>query len=225
MILITGASKGIGKYLFEKYSKTHEVFGTFTNTQPPVKFSDKYQKVDVRDTGSIREWINSLENKNKLILINCVGVNYNSFGHKADIEKWKNVIDVNLTGVFNVIHEILPFMRHEQYGRIINMSSVVSQMGVLGTSAYAASKSGLNGMIRSLAKENGNKGITINNLNLGYFDLGLIREVPDQMKESIKNDIPNHQFGDPEDIYNIIESIIKTPYINGTSIDVNGGLY
>ncbi len=225
MILITGASKGIGKYLFEKYSKTHEVFGTFTNTQPPVKFSDKYQKVDVRDTGSIREWINSLENKNKLILINCVGVNYNSFGHKADIEKWKNVIDVNLTGVFNVIHEILPFMRLEQYGRIINMSSVVSQMGVLGTSAYAASKSGLNGMIRSLAKENGNKGITINNLNLGYFDLGIIREVPDQMKESIKNDIPNHQFGDPEDIYNIIESIIKTPYINGTSIDVNGGLY
>jgi len=225
MILITGASQGIGKYLFENFSKTHEVFGTFTNTEPPIEFSERFYKIDVRDYESIQKWINSIENKSNITLINCVGVNYNSFAHKANIEEWKNVIDVNLTGVFNVIHEILPFMRQDQYGRIINLSSVVSQMGVPGTSAYAASKSGLNGMIKSLAKENGSKGITINNLNLGYFNLGIIREVPDTMKDEIKKSIPNHQFGDPENIFNVIQSLIDSPYINGTAIDINGGIF
>lgn len=225
MILITGASKGIGKYLFEKLSENYEVYGTYSSTEVPEKYSDKFSKVDVRDIQSIQKWICKIENKRELILINCVGINYNSFAHKADIDKWKNVIDVNLTGVFNVIHEVLPYMRNTKYGRIINMSSVVSQRGMAGTSAYAASKSGLNGMIKSLAKENGSMGITINNLNLGYFDIGIIREVPNTVKEEIIKDIPNNEFGRPQDILNIIKLIIDTPYINGTSIDVNGGLF
>lgn len=225
MILITGASKGIGKYLFERFVTRHDVYGTYSNTEPPKEYLDYYFKVDVRDINSVRKWVNSLENIHQAVLINCAGINYNSFAHKADVDKWKNVIDVNLTGVFNIIHEILPFMRNDNYGRIINMSSVVSQTGILGTSAYAASKSGLNGMIKSIAKENGSKNITINNLNLGYFDIGIIREVPDGMKEKIRKEIPNHQFGDPMVIYNIIQLIIETPYINGTSVEINGGLY
>lgn len=225
MILITGASKGIGKYLFERFIETEDVYGTYNFTKPDNKYADKYFQVDISNKESVINWIDSLNNLNKIILINCAGINYNSFAHKSDINKWENIIDVNLTGTFNVIHELLPYMRDQKFGRILNLSSVVSQMGVPGTSAYAASKSGLNGMIKSIAKENAGKGITINNLNLGYFEIGIIREVPVEMRESVKKNIPNGEFGNPKDIYKMINAVIQSPYVNGTSIDINGGLY
>ena len=227
MIIITGASRGIGKFLFEKYYKNGEnIIGTYHSTPPDEQFIDQYYKVDISDINEVTAWIEIIKTEiSQLTLVNCAGNNYNSFAHKADLKKWSNVINVNLVGSFNVIYSLLPYMRNDDFGRIINFSSIVAQVGIPGTSAYAASKSGLWGLARSIAIENATKGITINKLNLGYFDIGMITEVPDKYQEVNKKKIPTGEFGDPENIFNAVEFIRKADYMNGTSIDINAGLY
>jgi NAD(P)-dependent dehydrogenase (short-subunit alcohol dehydrogenase family) len=115
-------------------------------------------------------------------------------------------------------------MREQQFGRIINLSSIVAKTGVIGTSAYAASKAGLNGMIKSIALENAQRSITINNINLGYFKVGMINTVPKEMQEKIKSKIACNEFGDPEHLLKTIQYIRETSYLTGAYIDLNGGL-
>ena len=115
-------------------------------------------------------------------------------------------------------------MREQGYGRIINFSSIVAQKGIPGTSAYAASKAGLWGMTRSMAAENAGKGITINSLNLGYFEIGMITEVSDEYQEVVKKKIPTGKFGDPKNILNALNFLIESDYINGSSLDINGAI-
>lgn len=227
MVIITGASRGIGKFLFNKFRELNEpVFGTYYSTYPEKDKMEFFTKVNISSYSDISNWIEKIKNKvTKLTLINCAGNNYNSFAHKADIDSWLKVIDVNLIGTFNVIRKVLPIMREEGYGRIINFSSIVAQMGIPGTSAYAASKAGLWGLTKSIAVENASKGITINNLNLGYFNIGMINEVPEEFQNIIKEKLPTKDFGNPENIFSAIKFIIETDYINGTSIDINGGLF
>ena len=225
MIIITGASRGIGKFLLKKFvSEGKTVVGTYLSTKPDKELKQFYYKVNISNTTSVKKFIEKIKSDlQNIILINCAGINYNSFAHKSKIDLWKNVIDVNLNGTFNVISEILPFMRENNYGRIINFSSIVAQTGIPGTSAYAASKAGLWGLSKSIATENASKGITINNLNLGYFDIGMITEVPEEFQEKIKQKIPSKQFGNPENIFKSVKFIIDNDYLNGASIDINGG--
>ena len=225
--IIIGASGGIGKYLTDKYlDLSYNVIGTYSSKEPQTKYNKIYHKLDLKNHVEFENFINHLNLSHKnIILLNCAGINYNSFAHKADLNKWKNVIDVNLVGVFNTIHYFLPFMRKNNFGRVINFSSIVGQIGTHGASAYAASKTGLWGMTKSLAVENANKGITINNLNLGYFNIGMIKDVPSAYKEIIKQKIPSGLFGDPVNIFNSVEMLINSDYINGTSIDINSGMY
>lgn len=228
MIIITGASKGIGNFIFEKYKKNGlKVLGTFNSSLLDSKDQDLLYKVDISNFSEVKSWIAEIGNKlEKIVLINCAGISYNSFAHKAEIEKWEQVIKVNLIGTFNVIRCLLPIMRKQNYGRIINFSSVTAQMGTPGISAYAASKSAMWGMTKSLAVENGLKGITINNINLGYADIGMgINDVPMEYAEKIKKRIPSNKFCSPDDIYNTVEYLIGTNYINGSSIDLNGGIF
>jgi acetoacetyl-CoA reductase/3-oxoacyl-[acyl-carrier protein] reductase len=227
MVIITGASRGIGKFLFEKFWELGEiVYGTYNLTNPETDKMDYYTKVDISNYSDVLNWIEQIkDNLEKIVLINCAGINYNSLAHKADIEKWTNVINVNLIGTFNVIHVLLPIMRAQEYGRIINFSSVVGQIGVAGASPYAASKSGLLGLTKSIAKEIAKKGITINNLTLGYFNIGIIKEVPEEFKKEIKSRIPFGEFGNPENILKAVKFLIETDYINGSSIDLNAGLF
>ena len=227
MIIITGASRGIGKYLFDEFSRSSEtVYGTYNTTTPDPDKKEYLMKVDISNYSEVKDWIKSIRNTiNKSTLINCAGINYTSFAHKADIDMWAEVINVNLIGAFNVIREVLPIMREEGYGRIINFSSVVAQTLIPGTSAYAASKAGLWGLARSIAVENTKKGITINNLNLGYYNLGMIEEVPQDYQNILKKKIPTGEFGTPENIYKVIKLLVDSDYINGTSIDMNGGLF
>ena len=227
MIIITGASKGIGKYLFDKFSEQgKEVIGTFNSTNVAGSSSNSMYKVDITDYKQITDFFLKIKDRlNDIVLINSAGASYNSFAHKANLEAWKKIIDINLTGTFNMIHHVLQIMREQNYGRIINFSSVVAQTGVPGTSAYAASKAGLWGMTKAIAVENGSKGITINTLNLGYFNTGMINEIPLEIKEVLKAKIPiGNQFGDPENIFDAINFIIKTSYLTGASIDINGGI-
>lgn len=227
MILITGASRGIGKFLFDKFTEKGEtVYGTYFSENSECSKNKKYFHLDVRDYGNAEEIIQRLTPEiSKFVLINCAGNNYNSFTHKSSPEEWSKVIMTNLVGTYNMIRAALPVMREKLYGRIINFSSVVAETGIPGTSAYAASKSGLWGMTRSMAVENASKGITINNLNLGYFDIGMITEVSAEYQDLVRKKIPTGKFGDPENIFNAINFICESEYINGTSLDINGGIF
>lgn len=227
MIIITGASRNIGKYLFERYSEKEEVFGTFFKTQPKSSFfKENLFKVNIADYNSVNTFYNEIENTlQKITLVNCAGISYNAFAHKSNPVEWKKVIETNLVGTYYMIRAFLSKMREQNFGRIINFSSVVAQKGTPGVSAYAASKSALWGLTKSLAQENGNKGITINNINIGYVNLGMgIEQVPETYQITIKDQIPSKTFCEPEEIFNTIEFLRHNSYINGTSIDLNGGL-
>ena len=167
MIIITGASKGIGKYLCDEYLIRNEnVIGLFNSTIIN-NANNVFYKVNITDINEVHEFAAITKNKlSKITLINCAGINYNSVAHKSDVTKWREVIEVNVMGTFNMINTLLPIMREQNYGRIINFGSVVSELPTPGISAYAASKSALFGMTKSISVENASKGITINNINI-----------------------------------------------------------
>lgn len=221
MIIITGASRGIGKYLYQTYkSLGEEVIGTFNKSEVEGLY-----KLNVSSNKEVEQFVENIKTKlNKVVLISCSGTSYSSFAHKSDVDLWGSVIDVNLKGTFNMVRSLLPFMREQSYGRIINFSSVVAQMGVHGTSAYAASKSALWGMTKAIAIENAKKNITINNINLGYFEIGMGIEMPADYKKIILDKIPTNSFGNPEDILKTINYIKDTPFLNGANIDLNGAI-
>ena len=226
MIIITGSSMGIGRYLAEKFMSDNTiVYGTYLNN-PPIEKSRYFSKVNISNFNEIVEWFYKIKPELKsVVLLNCAAINYNRYAHKSDLNKWHEVIQINLLGTFNMIRAILPFMREQNYGRIVNFSSVLAQRGVAGTSAYAASKAALWGMSKSIAAENAGKNITINCLNLGYFNLGMIEQVSEELQDEIKKSIPAGDFGDPENIYKAIRFLIESNYVNGSSIDINGGLF
>lgn len=227
MIIITGASKGIGRYLFARFrNEGEDVIGTYNSTFPEGLDKSSLQKVNIVDEQEVLNFFaNNTDRLTNIRLINCAGINYNCFAHKSDIKKWRDTIDVNLIGTFCMIRSALIPMRSQNFGRIINIASVVAQKGVPGTSAYAASKAALWGMVKAIAQENASKGITINNLNLGYFNIGMIDDVPPEIQDQIRKNIPiNNQFGDPDNIYQAIKFIFNAPYLTGSSIDINGGL-
>ena len=191
MIILSGASKGIGEYLTDFFIKEgQEVIGLYNSTTPS-NHKKYYQKLNITDEESIANFV-SCNSKilNDIVLINCAGINFNSITIKFDFSEWKKVFEVNTHGTFLLIKHLLPFMREQTYGRIINFSSVVPQIGMQGTVAYAGSKSALWGMTKVIANENATKGITVNTLNLGYFDIGMIREVPEGILNSIIDTIP-----------------------------------
>ena len=226
MIVITGITGGIGNFLYNSFIKNGEdVTGTYHLACPEGEQYTNCFPLDITDSKQVEDFAKRIaKNSKNITLINCAGISYNSFAHKADVDEWAQVINVNLTGTFYVIQAFLPYMREQNFGRIINLSSVVSQRGVIGTSAYAASKAGLGGMIKSIALENAQKSVTINNINLGYFKVGMINTVPKEMQDDIKSKIAYREFGDPEDLLKTIQYIRDTPYLTGSSIDLNGGL-
>ncbi|MHB0896063.1 MAG: SDR family NAD(P)-dependent oxidoreductase [Spirochaetales bacterium] len=224
MILITGASHGIGSYLFERYTTLGiPVQGTCRSRK-----SEKLHQLDVSSFDAVNQWVKQLTANgiNQVSLINCAAINYNSFAHKADPGRWESVIRTNLIGSFWMIKCLLPIMREQNFGRIINFSSVVAQKGICGTSAYAASKAALWGMTKAIAQENASKHITINSINLGYADIGMGKdEISDESKKVIISSLPSGRFCDPEEIFKTVQYIRDTEYINGVSIDLNGAYY
>jgi len=228
MIIITGASRGIGRYLFKRFKQDGlDVIGTYNSTTKGFEQDEQsYFKVDVSDWQDVENMVQPLKNSlSKIVLLNCAGISYNSFAHKAVVKEWSRVIDVNLKGSFNMARVLLPMMRDQGYGRIVNFSSVIASLPTPGVSAYAASKAGLVGLTKSLAVENGSKGITVNAINLGYVNLGMgVNDVPQTYQKKIKSQIPSGRFCEPEEIYNTVCFLIQTEYVNGAAIDINGGL-
>src|SRR5678815_558156 len=117
---------------------------------------------------------------------------------------------------FNCIRAVLPIMRSQKFGRIINFSSVVAAKGTPGISAYAASKAALWGMAKSLAQENATLNITINNINMGYSKLGMISQVPKEYLDPLIRQIPANKLCDPDDIFKTVMYLMECSYINGS---------
>lgn len=224
--LITGASRGIGQYLMQHFvAQGHAVIGVYNSTEPSMLIESCYQ-VDLTNEASTASFFHAVEPQLKnVVLLNAAGITYNALAHKADPNAWRKVIDTNVVALFNLSRLLLPLMRQANYGRIISFSSVVAQMGVVGTSAYATSKSALWGMAKAIAAENAIKNVTMNVINLGYFDIGMIDKVPSTMLAEIINKIPSKRLGRPEEIVSAIEFITGNSYLNGTAIDLNGGLF
>ena len=226
MILITGASRGVGKFLLQEYVRIGEqVTGTCHTTPPDADLAGFYDNVDVTRFEEVRQWIDTRAIGEHLTLINCSGISYNAFAHKSNVELWAAVIQTNLMGTFHAIRGILPLMRQHRYGRIINFSSVVAKKPTPGISAYAASKSALWGLSKSVAAENGSLGITCNCINLGYADIGMgVEQVPAEFQIAIKAQIPSGRFCPPVAIFKLVEMLRATEYLNGADIDLSGGL-
>jgi NAD(P)-dependent dehydrogenase (short-subunit alcohol dehydrogenase family) len=226
MIIITGASRGIGKYLLEYFIKTDEdVIGFYRNTLPHEHLSN-YCKVNIADESEIKTFIYNRDQKlANVILINTAGISHGGFAHKVSTDNWKKTFEVNTDGSFFMIKHLLPIMRKQNFGRIINLSSIVPQIGTLGNVAYAASKSALWGLTKVVANENASNGITANCLNLGYFDIGMISTIPKEILDEIIETIPQKRLGNPINIINAIKFLIESDYVTGTCIDINGGRY
>ena len=133
-------------------------------------------------------------------------------------------IQVNIIGTSNIVSCALKQMRQKKFGRIILASSIMAEKPAFGTSVYAASKNYIESFAKTCSIENGALGITCNTIQLGYFDAGLTYKIKEDMLESIIKTIPAKRLGTVEEIFNLIDCIIKTPYINGSSIQINGGL-
>lgn len=152
--------------------------------------------------------------------------NYNSFLHKyrdADLELYKQ-IDINIKGTTECISRALKSMRAKEYGRIILASSITVENNVMGTSVYAATKAYYENLVKTIALENASKNITANCIQLGYMDGGLTYTLPKEFLENTIKNIPSKRLGTAEEISNVIDCIIKTPYINGSTIKLTGGL-
>ena len=226
MIVITGASGGLGNYLVEHLGRDYEIIGTYNTHKPaPIDRVVEFFQVDVTDSGSVERFVAAVSDKlQRIVVINMAGISLEGMGHKIAEGKWDRVLDVNLKGTFLMCRALLPWMREQDWGRIINVSSVVGHLGVPGTVAYSASKTGLFGLTRTLAAENAMKNITVNVLGLGYFEVGMINVIRPEIQEQIRERIPMKRFGHPRNVELAIRFLIECDYVTGTSIAINGGL-
>ena len=142
-------------------------------------------------------------------------------------EQWSKVIDVNLNGIFNVTKAVIRQMIKQRFGRIINISSVVGSSGNPGQTNYCASKAGIEGFTRALAKEVGSRGITVNSVSPGYIETDMTKGISDEVKKQALGQIPLGRFGSTKEISYLIKFLIsdESLYITGQTIHINGGLY
>lgn len=160
------------------------------------------------------------------ILINNAGITRDSTLKKMTPELWQQVIDVNLTGVFNCAKVATEYMVEKGYGRIINASSVVALYGNFGQTNYVATKAGLIGMTKTWAREFGRKGITVNAIAPGFIATEMVAKMPENVIDSMKSKVPTGRLGKPEEIaaaYLFLASD-EAAYINGTTLSVDGGM-
>ena len=162
------------------------------------------------------------------ILINNAGITRDRFLHKMSVEEWRSVISVNLDSVFNCCHVLVPYMREQGFGRIINMSSVNALKGQIGQTNYCASKAAIIGFTKALALENASKGITVNAIAPGYVDTDMVKKIDETiLKEQILSQIPMNRLAKTSEISALIKYLIndESAYITGQTISINGGLH
>jgi 3-oxoacyl-[acyl-carrier protein] reductase len=160
------------------------------------------------------------------ILVNNAGINSDKSFVKMDHASWRKVLAINLDGVFNCTKVFIDQMIKQGYGRVVNMTSVIGQIGNFGQANYAASKAGVAAMTKSLAKEFAGKGITVNALAPGFIETEMVQAVPEKVRNKLLEQIPLRRFGTAEEIARAVVYLCSTDgdYITGAELSINGGL-
>ena len=204
-IVITGASRGIGRFLADRLK------GTIISLE--------HGECDVSNEAEVHSLFDRLNHVD--VLINNAGAVFNSLVTDMSGNEWDYVVDTNLKGTFLCSKYAIPKMSAGSH--IINISSVLSRTGCVGACNYAASKGGVESFTKSLALELIRDGIFVNCISLGFFDIGLGERLSPKAKDRAMERIPSHQFGDPEEIARTIEYIIGSKYLVGSIINLSGG--
>lgn len=161
------------------------------------------------------------------ILVNNAGINRDGLLHKGDLQNWNAVMNVNLTGPFICTKAVLPGMRQNNYGRIVNISSLTARLGILGTGYYASTKSGLIGLTKVTAAENMSHGITCNALAPGYIKTDMMMKYPEEQLQALIAKIPAGRLAEPAEIADVVAFVAadSASYMTGAVIDINGGYF
>jgi 3-oxoacyl-(acyl-carrier-protein) reductase len=238
--LVTGASRGIGRRIAMAFAREGaDVAVNFnmseeeaTKVAMDLEFMGSSTWIYPADTSDLEQIIRMKESIEKHfgkidILVNNAGINIDRTFVKMTEKDWSKVISVNLSGFFNCTHEFIDHLLESKRGRIINITSIVGQMGNIGQVNYASSKAGIIGMTKALSRELARNGVTVNAIAPGFIETEMVKNIPDNIKEKILTQIPLRRFGLPDEVAAAAVFLASTEaaYITGHVLNVNGGMY
>jgi 3-oxoacyl-[acyl-carrier protein] reductase len=232
--IVTGGSRGIGKATVELFAAegAHVAIWDIDRksgeeTANSIDGSVSFQEVNTADHATVEKAAEELvKSQGKIdILINNAGILRDATLKKMTTEQWQQVIDVNLTGVFNCTQVVSKYMSENGYGRIVSAASVVGLYGNFGQSNYVATKAGVIGMTKVWARELGRKGITVNVVAPGFIETEMTKKIPVEVISSIQDRIPARRMGQPREIANayLFLASEEASYVNGNVLSVDGG--
>jgi 3-oxoacyl-[acyl-carrier protein] reductase len=236
--IVTGASQGIGENIAIELSRAGaDVILVDIQKEKLEEVADKVARnkgkasvfcADVSRLDQVKEVTEKVIQDHKRIdhLVNNAGITRDNLLMRMTEEEWDAVLTVNLKGVFNFSKAVIRNMISNRYGRIVNISSVVGQMGNPGQTNYAASKAGVLGFTKALAREVAPRGITVNAIAPGYIATPMTENLPEQVKKIFIELIPMKRFGSPDEIAHAVKFLLseEAAYITGQVINVNGGM-
>ncbi|MBI2358225.1 MAG: 3-oxoacyl-[acyl-carrier-protein] reductase [Deltaproteobacteria bacterium] len=238
--LVTGGSRGVGKAVVLTLGRVGAVIMiNYRQNRPAAEAalkelvaqggSGELFPFDDAEESQVEEAVKKIVDQHKKIdiLVNNAGVTSDSLLVRLTSEDWNRVIDTNLKGTVHCTKAVCRRMIRERYGRIVNLASVVGQIGNAGQSAYAASKAGIIGFTKAMARELASRGITVNAVAPGFIDTDMTARLPEKLREEFLRAIPLARFGTSQDVAEAV-SFLAGPgasYITGQVINVNGGLY
>lgn len=237
--LVTGASRGIGRAIaLELAAQGMTVIGTATTEGGARGIEQALQETGVRGAGmvlnvadpdSISTVIRAVEEEfgAPLVLVNNAGITRDNLLMRMKEDEWQEVLDTNLSSLYRITRACLRGMTRARWGRIINITSVVGSMGNAGQTNYAATKAGMEGFSRALAREIGARNITVNCVAPGFIDTDMTRELPESQREALAGQIPLGRLGVAGEVASVVAFLAGNggAYISGETIHVNGGLY
>jgi len=233
--LVTGGSRGIGEAISKALkAEGYKVAATYAgNDEKARAFTDetgiKTYKWNVADYDASKAGIAQVEADLGPIdtVVANAGITKDAMFHRMTPEQWKEVIDTNLTGVFNTVHPVWPGMRDRKFGRVIVISSINGQKGQAGQVNYAATKAGDLGIVKSLAQEGARAGITANAICPGYIATEMVMAIDQSVRDKIISGIPAGRLGTPEEIARIVCFLASedSGFINGSTISANGAQF
>ena len=236
--IVTGASRGIGEVIAKQLSSCGaKIILIARNSDQLVAVKEtiisnggiaESMAGDVSNLNSISEIVtNTIDKWGQIdILVNNAGIARDNIIMRMKEDDWDSVMNINLKGCFNGIKSVARPMIKNKAGRIINITSVIGQIGNAGQSNYAASKAGIMGLTKSMAKELGSRNITVNAVAPGYITTDMTNELNDEVKEQLKSSIPLGRLGTPDDVANLVCFLAsdEAGYITGQTFNVDGGM-